>query len=197
MKITIDGKDFEVSAEKANEFRDMLGIKRRKLADVAVGDTYFIGDIEFIKFPDLNGGSVAVTKNTVFSNKFNETKDNNFANSTLFKRLEKEILPKVEAVVGAENVLEFETDLLTLDGLDIYGTMRSKISLLTFDYYRANRRIFEKHPLIDYWWLATANSEDTWVTCVSPHGRVYYYHGRFNDFGVRPFFIFDSAIFVS
>ena len=196
MKITIDGKDFEVSAEKASEVREMLGITHRKLADVAVGDTYFIGDMEFIKFPDANGGSVAVMKNSVFDSEFNDTRGNNFAKSTLFKRLKKEILPKVKEIVGAENVLEFETDLLTLDGLDIYGTMRSKISLPTIDFYRNNRRVFEKYVLGNWWWLVTANSEDTWATCVSPLGYISNY--SFNvGFAVRPFFIFDSNILVS
>lgn len=197
MKITIGGKDFEVSAEKANELREMLGMKQRKLEDVAVGDTYFIGDMEFIKFPDMNGGSVAVMRNSAFDSEFNDTKDNNFANSAPLKRLKKEILPKIEAVVGRENVLEFETDLFTIDGLDIYGTMHSKISLPTFDFYRKNRAIFDKYKLEGYFWLATANSEDTWATCVAPRGRVGNGTGSYHYFGVRPFLIFDSNIFVS
>ena len=197
MKITIDGKEFEVSTEKANELREMLGMKQRKLADVAVGDTYFIGDMEFIKFPDMNGGSVAVMRNSAFESKFNDTNDNNFAKSSLLKRLKKEILPNIEAVVGKENVIEFETDLFTLDGLDIHGTMTSKISLPTFDFYRKNRAIFENHKLDDWWWLATANNADTYATCVSPLGNV---HGNFSFYFlncVRPFLIFDSNIFVS
>lgn len=195
MKITIEGKEFDVSTEKANAVKEMLGITPRQLAEVRVGETYFIGDMEFIKFPNLNGGSVAIMKDIAFESEFNATKDNNFANSTVFKRLKKEILPKIEEMVGKENVLEFETDLFTLDGLDIYGKMRSKISLPTFDYHRANRPIFDKFKLDVWWWLATANSNN-WITCVSPSGFIsdlnYNSHG-----GVRPFLIFDPNIFVS
>lgn len=196
MKITIDGKDFEVSAEKANELREMLGVKQRTLGEVAVGDTFFVGDMEFIKFADNDGKVIAVMKDSAFDSEFNGTKNNNFNGSKIHKRLEKEILPKIEEVVGKENVLEFETDLTTLDGLKIYGTMRSKIALPTFDFYRENREIFDKYKLDKWWWLCTANSEDTLVTCVSPLGVIS--DGGYDyDYGVRPFCIFLSNIFVS
>lgn len=197
MKITIDGKNFEVSAEKANELREMLGVKQRTLGEVAVGDTFFIGDMEFIKFADNYGKVIAVMKGSAFDSEFNGAKNNNFNGSKIHKRLEKEILPKIEKVVGKENVLEFDTDLTTLDGLKIYGTMHSKISLPTFDFYRENREIFDKYKLDQWWWTCTANSEDMIVTCVSPRGSVSDYNGGWDFLAVRPFLIFLSNIFVS
>lgn len=197
MKITIDGRDFEVSEAKANELKEMLGVKQRTLAEIPIGDTFFIGDMEFIKFAENDGRVTAVMKNSVFKSAFNDTDNNNFNGSKIHKRLEKEILPKIEKIVGAENVLEFETDLFTIDGLKIHGTMRSKISLPTFDFYRANRKIFDKHKLDEWWWLATANDEDTYVTCVSPHGRISDFNCSYDDRGVRPFLIFLSDISVS
>lgn len=197
MKITIDGKEFEVSEAKANELMEMLGVKQRRLAEVPVGETFFIGDMEFIKFRDDGGKVAVVMKDSAFNSKFNETNNNNFKGSIIHKRLEKEILPKIEKIVGKENLLEFETDLLTLDGLKIYGTMRSKIALPTFDFYRENREIFDEYKLNKWWWLATANSEDTYVTCVSPDGLIHDSNSRYVNNGVRPFIIFLSDIFVS
>ena len=197
MKITIDGKEFEVSEAKANELRKMLGEKQRRLAEVPVGETFFIGDMEFIKFRDDGGKVVTVMKDSAFNSEFNDTRSNNFKDSKIHKRLEKEILPKIEKIVGKENMIEFETDLLTLDGLKIHGAMRSKISLPTFDFYRENREIFDKYNL-GKWWLATANSEDTYVTCVSPVGNVFFNCiSSYRYIGVRPFIIFLSDIFVS
>ena len=194
MKITIDGKKIEVSEENASAIREILGMEKRSLADVKVGETYFIGDMEFIKFPDLNGGSVAIMKNSIGDKAFDD-EGNNFAESSLLKYLEGEVLPKIEAKIGSENIIEFETDLLTADGLKIYGTMRSKISLPTFDYYRTNRDIFEKYKLGDWWWLATAKG-DSYVFCVSPLGSINDNSCSSNG-GVRPFLIFDPSISVS
>lgn len=195
MKITIDGREIEVTEEKAKGLRELLGIKPKTLAEVAVGDTFRIGEFEFIKFADKNGHTTAVMKESIFDSEFDDS-TNNFAKSALYKRLVKEVLPKIERIVGAENIVEFETDLFTADGLDIYGKMKSKISLPTFDFYRSNRAIFDKYPMEDSWWTSTANGNERLVFCVSPRGDVNYdycFYGR----AVRPFLIFDSNIFVS
>ena len=170
-----------------------------KLADVKIGDVFKINDIEFIKMSEKDGVVEAVTKDIVFKSDFGT--DNDFANSTVLKRLNKEFLPKIIEIVGAENVVEFETDLTTLDGLKPYPKMLSKISLPTFDFYRKNVEIFDKHKVNKWWWLATADSakphyEPVWVVCVSPRGYVNIIY-IIDDFGVRPFLNFVSEIFVS
>lgn len=195
MKITIDGREIEVTEEKAKEMRKILGIKPKTLAEVAVGDTFRIGEFEFIKFADNNGQTTAVMRESIFYSKFDDN-TNNFAKSALYERLVKEVLPKIEKIVGAENIIEFETDLFTVDGLDIYGKMKSKISLPTFDFYRRNRAIFDKYPMEDWWWTSTANGNEYYVFCVSPLGRMDDVNFS-SECGVRPFLIFDSNIFVS
>lgn len=171
-----------------------------KLADVKIGDVFKINDIEFIKMSEKDGVVEAVTKNIVFKSEFGT--DNNFANSTVLKKLTTEFLPKLIDIVGEENIVEFETDLTTLDGLKPYPKMLSKVSLPTFDFYRKNVEIFDKHKVNSWWWLATADSakphyEPVWVVCVSPRGD--FDNGNCgNDYiGVRPFLNFVSEIFVS
>ena len=195
MKITIDGREIELTEEKAREMRELLGIKPKALAEVAVGDTFRIGEFEFIKFADSNGQTTAVMKESIFKSKFDDN-TNNFAKSSLYKRLIKEVLPEIEKIVGEENIVEFETNLFTADGLDIYGKMKSKISLPTFDFYRRNRAIFDKYPMEDWWWTSTANGNECFVFCVSPLGNILI-NCHYRDFAVRPFLIFDSNIFVS
>lgn len=99
-------------------------------------------------------------------------------------------------------MLEFDTDLLSLDGSAKHGILRSKVNLPTFDFYRKNRAVFEKYKLGEWWWLATPDStseynNDNWNVCVSPSGHFV----RFNDsnlsLGVRPFWNFVSSISVS
>lgn len=163
------------------------------------GETFKVGGIEFIKFPSVNGKTPVVARDILFRSRFGE--NNNIIESEVLERLETEILPKIIAEVGAENVCIFETDLTTLDGLKPYGVMESRISLPTFDFYRANVEIFDKYPVKNWWWLATPDTakphyDPVWTVCVSPSGDISY--GLCNYFnGVRPILIFESSIFES
>lgn len=164
------------------------------------GETFKVGSIEFIKFHSVNGKTPVVAKDILFKSRFGE--NNNLIESEVLERLETEILPKIIAEVGAENVCTFETDLTTLDGLKPYGIMESRISLPTFDFYRANVEIFDKHPVKNWWWLATPESakphdDPTWTVCVSPSGYIDCGNYGGHDRGVRPILIFESSIFES
>jgi hypothetical protein len=172
----------------------------RTLAEIETGKIFKVGGIEFIKFCDENGGTAAVAKNILFRSAFGE--NNNFAESKVLERLEAEILPKIEADVGAENVCEFETDLLSLDASAKWGKVKSKISLPTFDFYRKHVKIFDMHKVDNWWWTATPDTTsehltDDWIVCVSPRGSIF--SGVCSDYGcgVRPFCIFNSSISVS
>lgn len=161
--------------------------------------TFPVAGIEFIKFSEENGVAVAVAKNCIFDSVFG--KNNNFGESDILEKLNTKILPKLESAVGAENIKEFNLDLTSLDGLDTYGSIKTKIAIPTLDFYRKNVRLFDKYKLDSWWWLSTPDTtpehyNNIWSLCVSPGGHVnydiYYYYG-----GVRPFLFFDSSISVS
>ena len=167
---------------------------------VKVGETFHIGDMEFIRFPDVNGHTPVVMKDIAFRSSFGS--NNDFRESKILKKLQEEYLPRVIETVGEENVLAFSTDLTTLDGLKNYGTLVSRISLPTFDFYRANVAIFDQHKLDTWWWLATADSakphyDPDWVTCVSPAGIISNDDYIDDNNVVRPFCILKSSIFES
>jgi DNA-binding cell septation regulator SpoVG len=172
--------------------------KMKTLAEIKIGDTFKVADIEFIKFADENGQAIAVAKDAVFHSEFGD--NNNFAESKVKNRLESEILPKIEKVVGAENIIEHEVDLLSLDGDDKWGKARCKISIPTFDFYRHNVKMFDNYKLNAWWWLATPDTtakhyNDNWAVCVSPRG--FMGNGIYIDvYAVRPFIIFVSSISV-
>ena len=198
--INLNGQTFNLTPDQVDKLQKALGINGKKLSYVAIGDTFKVADIEFIKVAEENGVVAAVTKDVLFNKQFDDD-TNNFAKSSLLKYLQKEILPKIEAAIGANNVVEFETDLTSLDGLDNYGTMKSKISLPTFDFYRKHVKIFDKHKVNKSWWLSTADSTPAhaiqhWVRSVYGDGTLnadtYYY-----ALGVRPVCHFVSSIFVS
>ena len=171
----------------------------KTLAEIKIGETFKVSNIEFIKFADENGHTVAVAKDSVFDSEFGD--NNNFAESRVKSRLENEILPKIENEVGAENIVEHEVDLLSLDGDDKWGKAKCKISIPTFDFYRHDVKIFDKYKLNKWWWLSTPETtakhyNDNWAVCVSPRGCIC---GCGSDCGndcVRPFIIFVSSISV-
>lgn len=171
-----------------------------KIPLVADGETFFVGGVEFIKFPEVNGTVPAVAKDIVFRSRFG--KNNDLRQSDVLNRLEKEFLPKIINAVGEENLCLIKTDLTCLDGLKPYGDMESLVSLPTLDFYQANVEIFDKYPVDSWWWLATPESAQphdapNWVLCVAPSGYVYDDDCYFGNCGVRPFLSFNSSIFES
>jgi hypothetical protein len=174
--------------------------KTVELSTVKNGETFKVADIEFIKFGEENGRVIAVAKNCIFDSKFGD--NNNLTESKILSNLEKEFLPKIIAEIGEDNILEFETDLTTLDGLKPYENMKSKVSLPTLDFYRQNVEIFDKYKCDEWWWLATPESSQPhdnpyWILCVSPSGFIINWSSYGSISGVRPFLHFVSSIFVS
>ena len=173
---------------------------KKILAEVGVGEVFKVAGFAFIKFYDDNGNTVAVAKDLLFNSEFGE--NNNFAGSKVLSELKARVLAKIEKEVGAENLVEHEVDLLSLDGSDKWGKGKTKISLPTFDFYRKHVKIFDKHKVNDWWWLATPETttehynHDYWVSCVSPRGRMGSRDSLYFS-GVRPFCIFVSSISVS
>lgn len=164
------------------------------------GEVFTLGGMEFIKFPSVNGETPVVMKNIAFRSRFGN--NNDLRSSEVLRRMQEELLPKVIAAVGEENLCVIRTDLTTEDGLKPYGVMESLVSLVTLDFYRANVEIFDKYNPGTWWWMATPESaqphcDPDWILCVSPSGYFICSDYNFNEYGVRPFYIFKSSIFES
>lgn len=175
-------------------------MKKEILTNIKDGELFSIAGIEFIKFSDVNGITTAVAKDSLGDRRFGT--NNNYAESDIREWLEKEFLPKIEAEIGAENILEHEVDLLSLDGSDKWGKVNCKVSLATFDFYRKNVKTFDKHKLKDWWWTCTPDStsehlNNNWLVCVSPYGGIDLNRCSSNCIGVRPFLTFISSISIS
>ena len=142
-------------------------------------------------------GVVCICEN-IGDRKF-DRRSNNYANSDIRKYLNTEVLKELEVAVGAENIIPFERDLISLCGLKEYDTCEDKVSLISVDEYRKYREFLPRTG--EWWWTLTpdsveSNGDESWVNIVSPSGDISYdfcYYDRV----VRPVCIFSSSIFES
>lgn len=124
--------------------------------------------------------------------------NNNYNGCNIDKYLCNTYLSELERKFGKDNIIEHDVDLLSLDGENDYGVIKRKVSLLTFDEYRKNKKAIKKH--INKWfWLATPSSTPSGdgsdgVQCVDSDGGV--------DCGwcvscgaVHPFLILKDSVF--
>ena len=174
--------------------------KNVRFPGVKDGETFNVAGFEFIKFPSVDGQTPVVMRDYAFTSRFGD--NNDLRSSDVLKKMEEEILPKIVAEVGEENLCTIKTNLTTLDGQRPYGVMESKISLPTIDFYRANGEIFNKYKPSRWCWLATPesakpNDDPWWILCVSPSGYINGVNCNNDYCGVRPILIFQSSIFGS
>lgn len=200
--ICINNQRIELTEEQVNRIISAHnpGIDTIMLSEIAVGDTVKIGEHEMVVLEQL-GDTTALVRKELLSEKMAFGSTNNYIGSKVGNACET-FADEISAIIGAENIVLHDVDLTSDDGLDDFGKATGRrASLLTADMYRRYVRILDKYKVHEWWWLATPFSipphdEDNWVKCVSPSGciRNYVYYG---DFGVRPFCILKSNIFVS
>ncbi len=196
--IAINGKKIELTAEQAEQIRASLREERGKLSDVAVGDTTMIGNNEMIALEHIGGATLLLRKNALGRMSFG--KNNNYDGSDVDVVCNK-FAEEIAGIVGEDNILLHEVDLTADDGLKDYGVIQRKASLLTADQYRRYVAILDNFKPDEWWWLSTPHStakhdNDDWVKCVTPSGCIGSIYYCFS-FGVRPFCILKSDIFVS
>lgn len=172
---------------------------RKKFDDIKVGEIITVADTDFIVLDKTDDEVVCLTKNLMYTVTQFDRNTHNYANSSIRKKLNKEFAQKLIDEVGKRGLCDIELDLLSLDGLDEYGTVTDKVGLLTVDMYRKYNRIIEKYPVKNWWWLATPWSTphrgySSHVCCVNNVGSMFY-GSCYLNYGVRPFCIFSSSIF--
>ena len=122
---------------------------------------------------------------------FDDDGYNNYAKSSLRRKLTDELLP----VLGEENLLPHVVDLVADNGDDAYGTVTDKVFILSCDEYRK----YHKHvPLLPEWmWTCTPWYIDPnagggiSVRIVFTTGAMYG-NGAGNSYGVAPACVFSS-----
>lgn len=151
--------------------------QKRELGELAVGDTFLIGNVEYIVVEKQGDAVSCVTTEVINPGLRFDGDSNKYENSEIRKYLHGAYLGWLTEQVGEANV--------------------SGVELLSLEQYKKYRKIL---PLTEGWyWLATpweGSSYRVWV--VYPGGGVGYDDVyRWCNCGVRPFCVFASSTLVN
>lgn len=196
--LCINGKKTALTKEQMKQ----LGILSPVAELSEDGKIAKIGEYEFIvmKKDDTMGTVELLLKGTIGKNMAFGNK-NDYRTSNVRKFVEK-FGEEIAELVGEENLLEHTVDLTTVSGLKDFGSIKAKMSLLTFDKARANIELLDQYKLDCCWWLATATSTkkhgiEYSFACVAPGGFIGNRNCDYFSNGVRPFCVLKSCIFES
>ena len=206
--VKVEGNNLVI--ELTEELRKSLGIRQSKpLYECKVGNVIVddIGNEWYVVEQDIENNRTKVWKKELIDGTYKfDNGSNDFRTSEIKNVLNDEngkILSDIYKGFGKENVLLDTVDLLSMDGLDTYGTCNCKVHLGTFDDYRKARKngMFRTENEKPFW-LDTPDSTNegcsaSCVRIVDSDGRVYCYGCGWDGCGVRPFCSLDSSICVS
>ena len=191
--------------EAARELVKMLEEKERadkvQLSTLNPGEVFKIGEHDFIVLEHKQEQTLVISKGFMAEDKRFDSNTRDYNNSSLKKLIESDIQPIIENEVGADNLVEHEVDLTSVDVQNEFGTCRCKIRPITFDEARKYNDLLVNKELNDWWWTCTpwSTKERGWeysIAVVSSSG-VFGLRGCGGFGGVRPFCILKSNIFVS
>ena len=171
----------------------------RKLSDLKAGDVFKDGnDTEYIVCEQFENGTTAVVRKDILDDKMEFGNTNDWRKSNIREYLNGKYLKEMEEQFGKDNVIEFERDLLSLDGYNDYSKCQDKVSIISIIEYMKYHKYIGN---CDRWYyLLTPDSTPTGygsgcVRCVRSFGDVGC--DWCGDVGaVRPFFVLKSDIFV-
>lgn len=179
--------------------KEFAEFKKKHIGKPEIGKAIELAGMEWLILDKTEKGYFAILNGFDGKERTFDSASNNWISSKLRNELNTRFLKKITDELGEDAVIEFDRDLLSMDGQTEYAHCKDKISILTVDEYRKYRKIL---PNMDkWWWLLTpwstpANDYSTTIAVVSPSGYVLS-NGYYNVVGVRPVCIFSSSIFES
>lgn len=189
-------KEFGENLEKLNEAYEQL---RKKYQKPEIGKTIEVAGINWLVLDKLEKGYFAISEDFYGRDRGFDDNCNDWKSSDLRNELNTDLRKKIESELGTDSLVEFERNLLSLDGQTEYGTCRDFVSLISVDEYRKYRKLLPNTER--WWWTLTpdstpCNNDGKWLRVVSPSGGIG--NGGYNvSGGVRPVCIFSSSIFES
>ena len=171
------------------------------LGSLKPGETFMIGEHEFIVLEQNYETTNVISQNLMAENVRFDGETIDYNKSSLKKDIEEKIRPIILENIGAGNLIEHSVALTSVDNQSEFNDCICDIRPITFDEAREYNNLLVNEDLPDYYWTITpwTTSKIEWwysMAVVSPSG----YFNNINCFyyyGVRPFCILKSNIFVS
>lgn len=171
------------------------------LGSLKPGETFLIGEHEFIVLKQNYETTNVISKNLMAENVRFDGETIDYNKSALKKYIDEKIKPIILENVGAGNLVEHLVPLTSVDNQSEFNDCICDIRPITFDEAREYNDLLVNEDLPDCYWTLTpwSTAERGWKYCisfVSPSGD--FGNDRcYGNYGVRPFCILKSNIFVS
>lgn len=127
-------------------------MKEENIGVLSAGDRFGFKGFEWIVLDNNVDGGVLAIMTSAWNNEeysFDDDGCNNYAKSSLRRKLLNEPL----SVLGEDNLIPHEVDLVADNGDDRYGTVTDRVFILSCDEYRKYRKYV---PLLPEWmWTCT------------------------------------------
>jgi hypothetical protein len=194
-------KALDMARELVKKLEEEEKQPKVQLLTLNPGNVFKIGEHDFIVLMQCREETAVISKGFMAENvKFDED-SRNYKESNLKKVIENLIQPVIEKEVGSKNLIEHEVDLTSVDMQDEFGGFKCKVRPITFEEARLYNNLLVNKNLNDWWWTCTPwSTEDRgWkysIAVVAPSGLINDNYFS-NCYGVRPFCILKSNIFVS
>lgn len=129
-----------------------------RLSEVPDGKLFDVAGIGMFKLQHEGAGWICIYANPVFKSAYETSQ--NYAKSTINRRLTEEVLPVLAEKIGEENLLEFTLDLEHNDDKNKYLDIQTKIGIMPFGMFRrySGRGLYaaKRHSFL----FATGYSDD-------------------------------------
>lgn len=169
-------------------------MKEENIGVLSAGERFGFKGFEWIVLDNNVDGGVLAIMTSAWNNEeysFDDDDDgyNNYAKSSLRRKLLNELLP----VLGEDNLIPHEVDMVADNGDDRYGTVTDRVFILSCDEYRKYR----KHvPLLPEWmwtctpWYISDTGNGGYVRYVNADGYLSSGIARYSS-GVAPACVFN------
>lgn len=195
-------KALDMARELVKQLEEAEKSNKVQLSELNPGDTFKVGEHDFIVLEQENGTTKVIPKDFMAENIVFDEDTRDYGKSNLKKIIENDIQPIIEDELGADNIVEHTVDLTSVDMQHEFEPCKCKVRPITFDEARQYNDLLVNNDLDDWWWTCTpwSTAERNWkyaMSVVSPSGGFLNYDVCNNYCGVRPFCILKSNIFVS
>jgi hypothetical protein len=196
-------RELELARELVRKLEEAEKTNKVQLSELQPGETFKIGEHDFIVLEQnvCNGTTNVISKGFMAKGIVFDSNTRDYNKSNLKRAIEENIQPVIESEIGAGNIIKQAVSLTSVDMQDEFKPCYCKVRPITFNEARKYNNLLVNKDLDDWWWTCTpwSTADRGWkrtITVVSPSGYVRYFNCDY-DFGVRPFCILKSNIFVS